>query len=332
METAANLLIVVDAGHGGWDNGASYEGRQEKDDNLRLAKAVDCALRAQGMRVLMTRDSDVFLELAERAAIANEADADLFISLHRNSFPVQNENTNGVENFIYLTAPVETSGRAAQLVLSAVADTGVQRMVGVSRGNYAVLRRTLMPAMLLEMGFINNHEDNRLFDEKADAYAKAVAKGVTDYFGLRWNERPPTACPPVIIPEENDIYEMQQLLAGRYGFDLTPNGVYDAPTHKAAILALQIELNGAFGANLAVNGQWNPQTVAAIRQFGEGSRGGLVALLQALLILNGYEPGEVDGDYGPKTEAALRFFQRDHYLASDGIAGPLGFGRLVGKG
>ncbi len=329
MESPANLLIVVDAGHGGWDNGAQFEGRLEKDDNLRLALAVERALRAQGVDVLMTRSTDVFVPLNDRARMANEADADLFISLHRNSFPEQTEGTKGVENFIYLTAPLETSGRAAQLVLVELNEVGVQRMIGVSRGNYAVLRRTNMPAMLLEMGFINNEEDNRLFDEKLEEYAQAIARGILAYFGINYRtpSQPLPSGEPVV---ENEIYDMQELLEQRYGFGLRPTGRFDEATKKAAVIALQIELNGAYDAQIPVDGILGPRTLNAIRPFRQGSKGGLVALLQVLLILNGYDPGEVDGNFGPKTSAALRFFQRDHFLTPDGIAGPKTFAALVG--
>ncbi|MDR2908739.1 MAG: N-acetylmuramoyl-L-alanine amidase [Oscillospiraceae bacterium] len=328
MESASNLLIAVDAGHGGWDNGAQGLGRREKDDNLALALEVQRQLERQGLQVLMTRSDDTFVELADRAAMANEADADLFVSLHRNSFTRPTDETYGIENYIYLTAPPETSGRAAQLVLSELDDVGVQRIVGVSRGNYAVLRRTLMPAMLLEMGYIINETDNLLFDENLTAYAQAIAKGIMEYFGLVWNANatPPT---PPLQPEENEIYDMQQLLESRYGFGLTPTGRYDDPTRRAVTVALQIELNGAYNAGLAVDGKFGPLTAMAIRPIRQGDQGALVALLQVLLTLNGYDPGEVDGYFGPRTATALRFFQRDHFLTSDAIAGRESFTALI---
>ena len=182
------LLVVVDPGHGGWDNGASWEGRLEKDDNLKLGLHVRDKLIAQGVPVLMTRDSDVYVTLADRASMANEAGADLFVSLHRNSYPEQIPTAIGVENYIYLTAPEEPTGRAAQLVLDSVVQVGVQADRGVSRGDYYVLRRTQMPAMLLEMGFINNDIDNQLFDEHLVDYAGAIVRGIMQYFGLPFAE------------------------------------------------------------------------------------------------------------------------------------------------
>jgi N-acetylmuramoyl-L-alanine amidase len=74
-----------------------------KDDNLRLALEVQKQLVGQGIKVLMTRDSDVYMTLADRAAMAKQADADLLVSLHRNSYIEQTPSTNGVDNYIYLT-------------------------------------------------------------------------------------------------------------------------------------------------------------------------------------------------------------------------------------
>ena len=141
-------LFAIDAGHGGYDNGASYEGRLEKDDNLRLALAVRDELIRLGQDVVMTRDTDVFVPLDERANIANNAGADLFISLHRNSYPEQLPTANGVENYIYTYATDENE-RMARIVLDRVVAVGVQRDRGVSRANFAVLRYAEMPSMLL---------------------------------------------------------------------------------------------------------------------------------------------------------------------------------------
>ena len=174
---ANNLLVVIDAGHGGYDNGAAFEGRLEKDDNLRLALAVQKQLEAMGLGVLMTRTEDIFIPLPERADIANQAGADLFVSLHRNSYTEHTPSSHGVENIIYLTAP-KAAEHMAQTVLAEVVQVGVQGDRGVTRGNYYVLRRTTMPAMLLEMGFIIDPEDNRLFDEKLEDYAAAIARGI----------------------------------------------------------------------------------------------------------------------------------------------------------
>lgn len=248
MEKRDNLLIAVDAGHGGWDNGASMDGRMEKDDNLALARLVRDELAGQCVNVLMTRDSDVFVELKDRADMANAANADLFISLHRNSYTEHTPTSNGVENWIYLTAPEATAEKAAQLVLDEVVQAGVQTNRGVQRGNYYVVRKTKMPAMLLESGYIIDEEDNRLYDQYLPQYAKAIAKGALKYFNIPYREDKPCRPP-----------------------------------------------------------------------FPDGSEYERVSLAQRLLLREGYQPGSIDGLYGPKTRSAILMFQRDHFLEPTGV-------------
>ena len=169
--------VVLDAGHGGADSGAVAHGRREKDDNLRLTRAVRQILVAQGVEVIMTRDADITLSLAERSAIANRNNPDLFVSIHRNAST--NTNANGVENFVFTTASNATLLRAFD-VLDELATAGVQNNRGVLRANFSVLRNTNAPGMLLEVGFITNAEDNRLFDRNFDAYAAAIARGIIE--------------------------------------------------------------------------------------------------------------------------------------------------------
>lgn len=97
--------IVVDAGHGGTDLGAVFRGRQEKDDNLRLALAVGKILEDRGQEVFYTRTGDVYQTPAQKAAAANEAGADYFVSIHRNSSPMPNQYS-GAESLVFRTAGI----------------------------------------------------------------------------------------------------------------------------------------------------------------------------------------------------------------------------------
>ncbi len=309
-------LFAIDAGHGGYDNGASYEGRLEKDDNLRLALAVRDELIRLGQDVVMTRDTDVFVPLDERANIANNAGADLFISLHRNSYPEQLPTANGVENYIYTYATDENE-RMARLVLDKVVAVGVQQDRGVNRANFAVLRYAEMPSMLLEMGFINNEEDNRLFDKNLQAYARAIAQGAVEAVGAG---KPSSA--------DATVKEIQTLLNEQFGASLAVDGIYGPATRRALIRAIQTVLNNEFGASLAVDGIWGPKTRRAVPNLRERNRGNLVKLLQAGLYVNGFDPGRIDGIFGPKTAAAVRSLQSARGLAVDGIAGPFTFQAL----
>jgi len=336
-----NLLIVVDAGHGGWDNGASWNGRLEKDDNLRLALEVQRQLLAQGVPVLMTRDTDVFVPLADRVQMANDANASLFISLHRNSYIEQTAWTNGVINFIYLTAP-ETAVRAAQSVLDAVVDVGVQTNRGVQRGDYYVVRETNMPSMLLEMGYIINEIDNELFDEHLVEYAAAIARGAMEHFGLTYRyipgvspTPPPTApepecpmCPGCPIPGGRDI---QALINQRFGLNMPLTGHWDHTTIEGMTMALQTALNSDFGAGLAVDGILGPKTLAAFPSVRLGQRGNVVLVIQALLWMNAVNPGDPDGIFGPRTQTSVQIFQRDNFLTPDGVVDRPTISRLLGN-
>ena len=97
--------IVIDAGHGGSDPGAVYNGRREKDDNLRLALAVGNLLEQRGYNVVYTRTEDVFDTPGEKARIANRSGADYFVSFHRNSSPYAN-TYSGVETLVYTDSGV----------------------------------------------------------------------------------------------------------------------------------------------------------------------------------------------------------------------------------
>ncbi len=168
--------VVLDPGHGGIGNPGAVSGnRLEKDDNLRLALAVRDILAARGVNTVMTRSTDVDVSLTERSNISNRNNADLFVSFHRDSST--NPAANGVGTFIYTAAPARTAGYAFA-VSDSIADAGVQTNRGVLRANYAVLRNTVAPAMLLEMGFITNTRDNQLFDTNFNAYANAIANGI----------------------------------------------------------------------------------------------------------------------------------------------------------
>lgn len=169
-------MIVIDAGHGGFDNGAMYEGRKEKDDNLRLALAVGKILEQQGYDVLYTRTSDIYQPPYEKAQIANEAGADYFISFHRNW--AENDNTyNGIQTLIY-GGDDERARRLAESINEELEKTGFQNLGIEERTGLAVLRRTQMPAVLIETGFINYDGDNEIFDNNFNEIAGAIAMGI----------------------------------------------------------------------------------------------------------------------------------------------------------
>lgn len=169
------MLIVLDAGHGGSDPGAVYNGRQEKDDNLRLALAVGKILENAGVDVVYTRDEDIYETPFKKAMDANATGADYFISFHRNSG--ENPNTaSGVQNLIYSKGG--KSEKIADDIQSELVNLGFKDLGIVERPNLVVLKRTQMPAVLIETGFINNMSDNEKFDSEFNNIANAIADGI----------------------------------------------------------------------------------------------------------------------------------------------------------
>lgn len=167
--------IIIDPGHGGFDAGASYENRKEKDDNLRLALAVGQRLENAGYDVVYTRTADQYDSPFDKAQIANNAQGDLFVSFHRNSSERPNQY-NGVQTLVYGGSPL--ADRVAENVNENLAQIGFRNIGTDQRRELVVLRRTAMPAVLLEMGFINSDQDNALFDQNFSEIADAIVTGI----------------------------------------------------------------------------------------------------------------------------------------------------------
>ena len=174
------VTVALDAGHGGYDSGAVHEGRREKDDNLALALAVGDILQRSGVNVVFTRTEDVHDSPVRKAGIANESGADYFISFHRNSSPVDNQYS-GVETLLYDENGVKAD--MARAINEELAQVGFNDLGLNIRRDLAVLRRTQMPALLVEVGFINTDADNALLDARFDDVAQAIANGVLQTIG-----------------------------------------------------------------------------------------------------------------------------------------------------
>lgn len=169
--------MMLDSGHGGSDPGAVYRGRREKDDTLRLTLAVGEILQENGIEVLYTRTTDVYLSPYERAVEANQAGVDFFLSIHRNSYPTDNE-VMGVESLIYDLSGLKY--QMAQEINEQLETVGFVDLGVKARPNLVVLKRTKMPAVLIEVGFINSDTDNQLFDDNFQDIAQSIADGILD--------------------------------------------------------------------------------------------------------------------------------------------------------
>lgn len=171
-------LIVVDAGHGGKDPGAVFSSIQEKSLNLDIAKRLRKLLEAQGYTVIMTRTTDEFIELEERAAIANRNNADLFISVHNNSMPDGYKGTMT----LYSTRDVQ-NGFSSKDLAEVVQKNMVENLSVVSigareRDNLVVLNKTTMPAIIAEVACMSNAQDLNLL--RTAVFRQAAAQGLCD--------------------------------------------------------------------------------------------------------------------------------------------------------
>ncbi len=192
-ERLKGRTIVVDPGHGGKDTGAqarlvAKEAGQgadcgdgmvlEKDIVLDIAKRLARALEAEGAKVVMTRSDDTYISLRERAAIANRIHADVFVSVHCNS--CDRPNTLHGTSVYYDHAHSIPLARAVQAELLAALGTEDK---GVRNANFAVIRRTKGPGILVETAFINHADDQRrlLNENFRERAARAIAHGIVEF-------------------------------------------------------------------------------------------------------------------------------------------------------
>lgn len=180
LNSASSTVIVLDPGHGDYDPGAVGNGVNEKDVNLQIALIVRDKLVSDGYTVMMTREDDTFVSLSDRAEYANSLNADLFISIHNNS--AENSSAKGTE----VLCNFSTNGKQlAENILNEI----VKRIDTVDRGlkdgsRMAVIRRTSMPAVIVEGLFISNSsdakklKDNNIIEKIADGIYVGIKKSL----------------------------------------------------------------------------------------------------------------------------------------------------------
>ncbi|HFI0793378.1 TPA: GBS Bsp-like repeat-containing protein, partial [Streptococcus suis] len=202
LPSARSYTIYIDPGHGGVDSGASYGGVYEKNLALSVANKLKENLIQLGYQVLMTRTADYNVDFkTERSKMANQSNADLFISIHFNATGLASSNATGIETYWYQYDPeyqpkinaamhndptrlAESEILANQVQASLISGTGAVNR-GVRRETFAVLRETAIPAILVELGFMDNQSDLQMI--KQDSYqtklAIALAQGIDNWYG-----------------------------------------------------------------------------------------------------------------------------------------------------
>ncbi|MGB3636072.1 MAG: N-acetylmuramoyl-L-alanine amidase [Rivularia sp. (in: cyanobacteria)] len=168
------IVVMIDPGHGGKDPGAiGIGGLREKDVILPISKKVAEILRKNGVNAVLTRNTDYFVSLKGRVVMSERRDADLFVSIHANSMGLSRPDINGLEVYYY------NSGKS----LADAVRKGITRKVkirdrGIRRARFYVLRKTSMPAILVETGYVTGREDASKL--KQTSFRNQMAEGIAD--------------------------------------------------------------------------------------------------------------------------------------------------------
>jgi N-acetylmuramoyl-L-alanine amidase len=165
-------VVVIDPGHGGWEPGAGNGSINEKDVVLSISLEVEKQLKEKKIDYYMIRDSDTYVSLEDRVKIANEKNCKLFVSIHNNSF--SDSSQGGILTTYNPYSPI--GKEIAQVMQSKLADIGMRNRDIMPRPNLYVLRKTEMPSVLLEIGFISNKKDLKLLTDSS--FQKKCAKQI----------------------------------------------------------------------------------------------------------------------------------------------------------
>lgn len=185
----AGNLVVIDSGHGGKDPGkVGVNGVNEADVNLKIAQKLKKILEAQGVTVIMTREDEGSLagskseDMQKRVSIINEKKPALAVSVHQNSY--SSEEVHGAQVFYYTNS---AEGRkAARIMQEALLDVdGDNKRKEKANDTYYMLKRTDVPVIIVECGFLSNRAEADLLvtEEYQDRLAEAIAKGILEYMG-----------------------------------------------------------------------------------------------------------------------------------------------------
>ena len=193
-----NKVVYLDAGHGGYDPGASYFGISEKSLTLAIQSRVKAKLEAEGYQVVTTRTSDTYVDLTDRSRAANASESDIIVSIHINASG--SSAAQGIETYYYQPyaeypsrinatyhanpTRLSMSDTLANAIQSSLINaTGAQNQ-GVKRQTFAVLRETTAPAVLLELGFLSNPQEAARLNTSAyqETLANAIVAGIKSYY------------------------------------------------------------------------------------------------------------------------------------------------------
>ena len=177
-------LIILDPGHGGYDPGAiALDGTKEKDIVLSISQKVAKKLFKKGYRVLMTRHSDIFISLKDRAYFSNTRKPDLFLSIHANAST--SRSSNGLECFFYSKSSYSKREKdVSSKLLESLRKNTKQEFRGVKTANFFVLKHNKFPAVLLEVGFLSNKKECHFIKKSQQLIADTIVESLEKIYPL----------------------------------------------------------------------------------------------------------------------------------------------------
>lgn len=346
------IKVGFDAGHGGIDGGASKNKRLEKNDALKLEKAVSAYLLkySSSIKIYHTRTNDATLSLSQRSNYLNSKEVKIAVSFHRDS---ATSSASGATVRVQKGCINSNAGKLAKCIS--------KRLIKINKGNRAdtdgvieqnlhMTRETKMPACLIECGFISNDNDNKIFDSRFNDIVEAIGDGILEYLGLKkQNITPSSPSKPSPPAATKGLYRIRKSWkdaksqVGAYsdkdnaiaeckkhkGYNVYDNNgklVYsnsaptpNKPVGKANIKKIQTLCNKVLGCKLAVNGLWDVNTEAQVRRlklcgYSYVNRD-CTRFVQEVLGIG------VDGIFGRGTENKVKAFQKSKGLPADGVVG-----------
>lgn len=334
--------VYLDPGHGGYDSGASGHGLREKDVVLKIARYTRDSLQNnyKGVSVRMSRNKDEFISLTGRTHDANRWGADVFVSIHNNSF---NGSAYGYEDYIY-QGGVSSKTHSLQSSLNNEIAPLFRNNRGKKRANFAVVRQSSMPAVLTENGFIDNKTDADYLSKERNLreIGQAHARGIAVFLGLAKGTSKPAlsegAGSPVSLGSSssgkgdmntNSLVDYLKSLNVNSSFNnrkkiAQQHGVRNyRGTASQNIQLLNILRGSSASVNSSSSSKKYPLPTGTYSRSAHGNRSlHSVKQIQRALNAANFKVGTVDGYYGKKTEDAVRRFQSVYLpYEIDGIFG-----------
>ena len=351
------MKFAIDAGHGLYTAGKRCLASIDPDEtrewslNCRVADYVCEYLAQLGISTLRVDNTTGVTDVAlsSRTTAANNANVDAYISIHHNA-GINGGSGGGPVVYVYNGQHSAVSDEMQTAIYAEViAQTGYtgNRASPMTSANLYVLRKTNMPAVLIECGFMDSTTDVPLIlsDEYAKGCALGIVTGLASVFDFNVSTLGVDDIEAVSVitatqdmqeaEEDSDIptgyvAQFQTWLNTNYAAGLDVDGIQGSKTKAGATKALQTELNTQFSAGLDVDGKFGPKTKAACVNVKQGAKGNMTRTIQGLLYGFGYDPNGFDGSFGPGCLAAVKSYQTNKGLSVDGIVGPNTWAAMLG--